>query len=314
MNYEELKQELNDLPVPHEGFRFFSYDSNKSYFGKDSNGNIAFAIESNNPKLKSFIQSTNNLTYFFNLNAQCCFEDKTAIKTLHILLCKNLKSEITDAYLRLTQAFAISNPNDQRHLAKLFSALTLLFSKESVSQEKELQGLYAELFAILYFKEHNCDLAPFWQSKDKMQFDFSINENKRIEIKSTIKSNRVHRFRHEQLLSDLYDIKVISFMLQKNDCGFSLQELIDEILLKYNSNLALILHIENLIKNVDNSILSSLKFDRTYAIQNMKLFNAVDIPHFYEQNPEGVANTEYDCDLSNITTITIEEFKLWINS
>ena len=37
MNYEELKQELNDLPVPHEGFRFFSYDSNKSYFGKDSN-------------------------------------------------------------------------------------------------------------------------------------------------------------------------------------------------------------------------------------------------------------------------------------
>ena len=93
-----------------------------------------------------------------------------------------------------------------------------------------------------------------------------------------------------------------------------LQELIDEILLKYNSNLALILHIENLIKNVDNSILSSLKFDKTYAIQNMKLFNAVDIPHFYEQNPEGVANTEYDCDLSNITTITIEEFKLWINS
>ncbi len=314
MNYEELKQELNDLPVPHEGFRFFSYDSNKSYFGKDSNGNISFAIESNNPKLKSFIQSTNNLTYFFNLNAQCCFEDKTAIKTLHILLCKNLKSEITDAYLRLTQAFAISNLNDQRHLAKLFSALTLLFSKESVSQEKELQGLYAELFAILYFKEHNCDLAPFWQSKYKMQFDFSINENKRIEIKSTIKSNRVHRFRHEQLLSDLYDIKVISFMLQKNDCGFSLQELIDEILLKYNSNLALILHIENLIKNVDNSILSSLKFDKTYAIQNMKLFNAVDIPHFYEQNPEGVANTEYDCDLSNITTITIEEFKLWINS
>ncbi len=168
MNYEELKQELNDLPVPHEGFRFFSYDSNKSYFGKDSNGNISFAIESNNPKLKSFIQSTNNLTYFFNLNAQCCFEDKTAIKTLHILLCKNLKSEITDAYLRLTQAFAISNLNDQRHLAKLFSALTLLFSKESVSQEKELQGLYAELFAILYFKEHNCDLAPFWQSKYKI--------------------------------------------------------------------------------------------------------------------------------------------------
>lgn len=314
MNYVELKNIINDLPVPQEGFRFFSYSFNNSYFGKDSSGNIAFAIESNNAKLKSFIQSTNNLTYYFNLNAQCYVEDKSSIKTIHILLCKNLKTEITDAFLRLTQAFAISSPNDQRHLAKLFSALTLLFSKETVSQEKELQGLYAELFAILYFKEHNCDLASFWQSKDKMKFDFSINENKRIEIKSTIKSNRIHRFRHEQLLSDLYDIKVISFMFQKNDCGFSLKELIDEILLEYNSNLALILHIENLIRNVDVSILSSLKFDKTYTVHNMKIFNAVDIPHFYEQNPEGVANTEYDCDLTNINSIAIETFNIWLRT
>lgn len=311
MNYEELKNVICNLPVPQEGFRFFSYVANNSYFGKDSSGNIAFAIESNNAKLKSFIQSTNNLTYFFNLNAQCYAEDNSSIKTIHILLCKNLKPEITDAFLRLTQAFAVSNPNDQRHLTKLFSALTLLFSKETVSQEKELQGLYAELFAILYFKEHNCDLAPFWQSKDKMKFDFSINENKRIEVKSTTKSNRVHRFRHEQLLSDLYDIKVISFMFQKNDCGFSLKELIDDILLKYNSNLALILHIENLIRNVDVSTLSSLKFDKTYTVQNMKIFNAVDIPHFYEQTPEGVANTEYDCDLTNINSISIETLNLW---
>lgn len=314
MDYEELKNLLNTLPVPQEGFRFFSYDANNSYFGKDSNGNIAFAIESNNKKLKSFIQSTNNLAYFFNLNAQCYFEERTSIKTIHILLCKNSKEEIIDAFLRLTQAFAISNPNDHRYLTKLFSELTLLFSKETVSQEKELQGLFAELFTILYFNEQNCDLAPFWQSKDKMKFDFSINENKRIEVKSTIKSNRIHRFKHEQLLSDLYDIKVISFMFQKNDCGYSLKDLINDILIKYSSNLALILHIENLIKNVDDSILSSLKYDKPYTIQNVKIFNAIDIPHFYEQNPEGVANTEYDCDLTNIVPVSVEQLDLWIKS
>ena len=314
MNYEELKNVIHDLPVPQEGFRFFFYGSNNSYFGKDSSGNIAFAIESNNTKLKSFIQSTNNLTYFFNLNAECYVDNNLSIKTIHILLCKNLKPEITDAFLRLTQAFAISSPNDQRHLAKLFSALTLLFSKETISQEKELQGLYAELFAILYFKEHDCDLAPFWQSKDRMKFDFSINENKRIEIKSTVKNHRVHRFKHEQLLSDLYDIKVISFMFQKNDCGFSLKELINKVLLENNSNLALILHIENLIKNVDTFTLSSLKFDKSYTIQNMKIFNAVDIPHFYEQDPEGVTNTEYDCDLTNINPISLETLNLWLKS
>jgi hypothetical protein rflaF_11939 len=313
MNYEELKEKINEMSIPQEGFRFFSYDINNSYYGKDSNGYIAFAIESRNIKLKSFIQSTSNLTYFFNLNAQCFLEEEVCKKTIHILLCKNSNDENIDAFLRLTQAFAISNSNDYCFLTKLFSALTLLFSKETISQEKELQGLYAELFAILYFNEQNCDLAPFWQSKDKMKFDFSISENKRIEIKSTIKNNRIHRFKHEQLLSDLYDIKVISFMLQKNDYGYSLKDLVNDILIKFSYNLALVLHIENLIKNVDDSTLSSLKYDKTYTIQNIKVVNAEDIPHFYEQNPEGVANAEYDCDLTSINNISIEQLKHWIN-
>lgn len=46
----------------------------------------------------------------------------------------------------------------------------------------------------------------------------------------------------------------------------------------------------------------------------MKIFNAVDKPHFYEQNPEGVANTEYDCDLTNINSISIETLNLWLKS
>ena len=38
-----------------------------------------------------------------------------------------------------------------------------------------------------------------------MKFDFSINNYKKIEIKTTTKDVRIHKFRHEQLVSDIYD-------------------------------------------------------------------------------------------------------------
>lgn len=39
----------------------------------------------------------------------------------------------------------------------------------------------------------------YWQSQDKMKFDFSINETKKIEVKTTTSETRKHKFKHEQL-------------------------------------------------------------------------------------------------------------------
>ena len=62
-----------------------------------------------------------------------------------------------------------------------------------------------------------------------MKFDFTLTEKKRIEIKSTLKANRTHHFKHDQLLSELYDIRVVSIMLRRSDVGISLGDLIEKI-------------------------------------------------------------------------------------
>lgn len=314
MEVKDILTKVKSLNIPNEGYRLFDVDEEKFYFGKSSNGNVVFVIESTNNKLKSFVQETKKLYYFFNLNANFIINDHVNNKTVHLLECKNADVDMVEAFVRLTQAFALNSFSaDQYYLTKLFTALTSLFAKEKRASESELQGLYAELYAILYLKENGCDISSFWQSKDKMKFDFSINGNKRIEVKSTIKPNRIHRFRHEQLLSDLYDIKVISLMLQKNDCGLSLRCLINKVYDTFNTNMPMLLHIEQLIRNVQEQELQELKYDEVFTKNNIRFYNAEDIPHFEDVNPDGISNAEYDCDLTGSPTLTIDEFKIFIN-
>lgn len=41
-----------------------------------------------------------------------------------------------------------------------------------------------------------------------MKFDFSISEKVKLEVKATVKNIRTHHFRHEQLMTEVYDIFV----------------------------------------------------------------------------------------------------------
>ena len=59
-----------------------------------------------------------------------------------------------------------------------------------------------------------------------MKFDFSISEKVKLEVKATVKNIRTHHFRHEQLMTEVYDIFVLSYLLRYDDEGLSLFELL----------------------------------------------------------------------------------------
>ena len=163
------------------------------------------------------------------------------------------------------------------------------------------------------FYKAGCDISKCWQSKNMMKFDFSINENKRMEIKSTIKTSRTHHFKHDQLLSELYDIRIVSIMLQKNDYGESLGELIEQIRDKFADDYALLVHIESTISQIDSEELYRIKYDSTYTKANLRYYNAKDIPHFNEKTPDGVFNAEYDCALDTSPALSEQDMIFWIS-
>lgn len=232
---------------------------------------------------------------------------------MHIIVCKEDDEERIKAFIRLTKAFSEIDKNlDQYYFAKLFASISSLFDKKRKVSESEVQGLFAELYSILYLNDKNCDIAKYWQSKSRMKFDFSINETKRLEIKSTLKSNRIHHFRHDQLLGSMYDIKIVSLLLQKNDQGVSLADLVDVFREEYSDDYSLMLHIDSIVSQIDEEYLLKTKYDKIYIDKNIRFFDVKAIPHFNEKTPDGVFNAEYDCDLETADSLSIEELIGWI--
>ena len=313
MNIKEIIESINSISVPSSNYLVFQTEPNNCFFGKDHEGNIVFMMVSSSPKVPAVHQETKSLRFVFNKTCVLEYDNKITTKIMHVFTCKDRDLDKIKAFLRLTKSFSFNDAGlEQYYLAKLFSAISALFDKQRYVSETEVQGLFAELYTLLYLKNNECDVAKYWQSRNRMKFDFSIDSRRRIEIKSTLKEERIHHFRHEQLLSELYDIKVVSVMLRKSDCGLSLFEVVEQIREIYANNFPLILHIENTLSQIDKDYLFDLKYDETYIKSNLRFFDAKDIPHFNEKTPDGVFNAEYDCNLSTARTLSEIEMIKWI--
>lgn len=314
MDSKTIFERLKEKGPSGQTYEVFAVDE-ACYFGKDKDNNFIFMIPSLNAKVAPVYQETRSLRFIFNKKCTFCNNDTVETKVVHLLICKEKDEDKIMAFIRLTKAFAQNDrDNDQYYLARLFSSISALFDKQRNVSEIELQGLFAELYAIVHFGKKSCDLSRFWQSRNMMKFDFSISEKKRIEIKSTLKPSRTHHFKHDQLLSELYDIRVISFMLRKNDCGLSLEDLIETIREAYSENYALLMHIETLVAHVDKEMLRGIRYDELYIKENIKCFDAKDIPHFNEKTPDGVFNAEYDCCLDTTASVSAESLISWVKA
>lgn len=313
MNNKEIFEKINSISIPSENYLVIQVEPGNCFFGKDSDGNIIFMMCSSSPQIPSIHQETKSLKFVFNKKCILDFGESKKTEVMHVLTCKDKESEKIRAFIRLTKSFSFSDTGlDQYYLAKLFSSISALFDKKRQVSEIETQGLFAELYAILFLRNTGCDIAMYWQSRNKMKFDFSIDSKRRIEIKSTLKTERIHHFRHDQLLSELYDIRIISVMLRKNDCGVSLGEIVEKMRDIYANNFMLMLHIEKTVSQIDEDYLYGIKYDEPYLKSNIKFFDAKCIPHFNEKSPEGVFNAEYDCQLDSAENITLDELIDWI--
>lgn len=317
MQVEKIYKSILSITHPTKAEYFlleYSIENKIVYFGKDKDNNIIYALPSAFPKAAATCQRTKEL--IFNFNSECTIytPQKQENKVMHILSCTSRNTEEILAFIRITFSFTDSiETQDPNALYNLFSSITNLFKTDKKSTLKELQGFYTELYTILFLHNQGLDVSTIWQEKEKMNFDFSISKAKKMEVKSTLKPNRIHHFRHEQLLSYLYDIKVASYLLREDNNGLSLYNLINTIREIAKNNFNMLIYIENFIKGNSREELASIKFDKNYTDANLKFFDAKNIRKFESQQPEGVSKTEYDSDLTAIPSLSYEEMFKWIS-
>lgn len=281
--------------------------NNNVLVGVDKYGNCSLVIESSTPNRNQIMQRTKMLSLECNVGVTYKSNDSTNSSIVHVLKCYSKETEDISLFLELSTLFIIEGDCSDEHISDVFRTMLNFFKCNNEPSDIELQGIFAELYAIKYFKD-TIHLEKYWQSKDKLKYDFSISETLKIEVKSTIKSNRIHHFKHEQLMTNLYDIYVISFMLKHDDSGLSLYDLLIEAKELFKNDPRRLIKINSVLKNTSKSRLLAMCYEDAYTKSKMKVYRACDIPKFKQATPNGVSNAEYDCDLENINHIEIQEF------
>ena len=202
-----VQEILNTIAIPNEGLVLKRKDV--FYWGKSSSGDIVYGIESKNKNLISMTQTTRYLKICLNTTFNVSFGDLSEQKNLSLIILKQEGIKFLDIFIRLTDT--IDSELSDQELLTYFLNLKDLFSNDSKKSIKELQGLYGELYAMVYLKEkEKINIAQFYQSEDKRKFDFSIDDNKKIEVKTTTLPARIHHFKLDQLNVLRYDILVVS--------------------------------------------------------------------------------------------------------
>ena len=218
---------------------------------------------------------------------------------VHIIRCLSELPREKYLFLELATVLIHESGESEEAIMETFNTLRTFFNDKKELSDNELIGLYAELYTIYSFHE-SLEIEKYWQSRDRMKFDFSISEKVKLEVKATVKNTRTHHFRHEQLMTEVYNIFVLSYLLRYDDEGLSLYDLL--LLCKefMSKDARKLMRLNYVLKNVGEDRLKYMRFNRAYTDANRHIYRAEDIPKFNQNTPRGVANAEYDCILDNV--------------
>ena len=305
---EEIVNKVNSLNTPKNGFSFFEKDD--VYFGKSREGYFSFGKVVENKKILPIIQQTS----FLNLYINGIFDIGAGTdQNMSVVTLKSDEPKLIETFIRLS--ISIIPEISDTNFYEYFLSLKEIFSNSKQKSELELQGFFAELYTIKYLYENkNFDLTSFYQSQDKMKFDYSLSDVKKIEIKSTQKSVRIHHFRQEQVNTLMYDIFVFSYLLRKDDKGLSLLDLIDYCKERFFYNFRFLAHVEKFIHKITETELSELRFNENYIVSNLRIIKVEDVPKVEQTSGDGVFNIEFDSNLENVKVTSFDEFYEWLNN
>lgn len=191
-----------------------------------------------------------------------------------------------------------------------------LFTKFSIPPKKSIQGLWAEL--LLINQSNDVDyMVRSWHSSPMDRFDFNDAKDK-IEVKSTNRESRVHRFSNDQLNPN-YNSNLIIVSVFAVECGvgFTVLDLKNEIDNKLKDK-ALCYRLNEIIVDTLGSEIEkclNLFFDTQLAIDSIKYYNGKDIPNIdMKQIHKSIKNVKFDCDLTEINCIVELEYPSQLHS
>lgn len=179
--------------------------------------------------------------------------------------------------------------------------LVRLFDRNR-SATGDVLGLWGELLTILQVAEP----APFvdaWHATVDARFDF-VTEGARLEVKTTGRSQRVHRFSLEQLLPvDGTRTHVVSIMTTQTQVGTSVQDLVRRLESQLAGDPERQLRVHDQVAvTLGPSWLRevSTRFDEHQGVRSLRVVDAATVPRV-DPGPEAVLAVDLTVDCTTAT-------------
>lgn len=298
---EFLNEDYNN-----EGF-FIKEFSNDIYFGKDKNGNCV-CVRNNNSNEQSFSLKTKSIELYQNYHFTFQTDEGIIEDKYDMIILTNKYADTRKTFINLCLNFYSSD--DDRSIIELTEDLIELYKTTKTGDQKSEQGLWAELFTILIIKDrYGINLAGQWHNDNFNKYDFAISEKIKLEVKSTTKELREHRFSHSQVYTE-NDVIISSVMMRKDDRGINILDLYNKVTELFEFKYELLTKIEKELQKYDKEHLTN--YDYEYSEENIKFFLNKNIPHFEKPEPNGIHDTKYTIVLENIEELIEEELTVLI--
>lgn len=222
--------------------------------------------------------------------------------------------DLVHVFLRLLEvAFLELRPNfSNRSIRREIVRLADLF-RRAESEFSDIVGLWGELHLIA-LSRHKEKAVQSWCSNPNAKFDF-VSSKFSLEVKSTLRSRRTHRFSLEQLrpASD-HPHFIASLLLLEKPAGLTVGSLVDSLSSQI-SNLELkSAFLKQCLKKVGPSLYSSeTKFGVYPRNASLAIFeaSAVPVPTVCPEHP--ISNLRFDLELTNLDPLPNEYTNKMLN-
>ena len=284
--------------------------------GKNYNGLPSILI--NTKKNNESVAPYKGMSIRLRFNINCKIHEENEKQNYTILSCISNDEQIIKIFLDICQTTIsqLGKEPTPKEISEKTQMLIDLF-KEMPNKLSSIVGLWGELFLIASSKNITKCLEA-WHQHAEDKYDFYDN-NEALEVKCTTQTDRKHKFKHDQLVSNLKDHYVASIMISDDpNKGLSVVDLYEDIKKRCKLD-----NLNNKLKKIFFKIvgktpyeeLNEYRYSFDYSKKNLMYYKLKDISTLINED-DSVTDISYKVDLSrkkNVDELSKDKFTSYLH-
>jgi len=267
---------------------------------------------------ESLVSNYKGANILLRFKESCKIHEDNTSSIFTILSCRSNDELTIKMFLDICETTIpqLNNEPSAEEIKKITNVIIDLF-REISDKKRSIIGLWGELF-LIYSSSNTKKTLQAWHENPTDKYDF-FDDNEALEVKCTSKTDRIHKFQHDQLLSEIKNHYIASIMVSENhNDGLSVLDLYEEI---KKNELPLNL-INKLKKNYYRVIgtnpkedLDELKFDIDYSKKNLMYYKLKDVTSLTNDD-DSITEISYKVDLSrkkNLDVLSKDKFTSYLH-